>query len=177
MSHSAIATPVTGRWLIDATRSTLRVSVKVGLFVAVSGTFADVRGHVDVTDDPSSSRVDVTVGTASLSSGSACMDTLLHSAGVIDSVKNPAIAFVSRALRPGPASGTWLLDGLLATDSAVLDVTLQMARPSACDGRLLFRATGTLPSRSAVRLLSQPGVEKVLGSTMKLDLTVTAVPA
>lgn len=166
-----------GRWLIDAARSTLRVSVKVGLFATVHGTFADVTGHVDVTADPAGSHVEVVVGTASLSSGSACMDTLLHGAGLIDSARNPSIGFVSRTVRPGNVPGSWFLDGLLATDGAVLDVTLEMRDPVHTGGALLFRATGSLPSREAVRLLSQPGVERAIGKTMGLDLTVVAVPA
>ena len=166
-----------GRWAIDAARSTLQVSVKVGLFATVRGSFSDVTGHVDLAGDPRRSRVDVTVATSSLTSGSACMDALLHGAGVIDSARNPSIGFVSRALRPGPTTGSWRLDGLLATDGAVLDVTLEMSEPTRLDDALVFRATGSLQSRDAVRLLSQPGVERVLGRTMGLDLTVTAVPA
>ena len=166
-----------GRWIIDAASSTLEVSVKVGIFATVHGSFADVSGHLDLTADPQQSRVQVSVGTASLSSGSACMDAVLHGAGVVDSARNPSIEFVSRALRPGSTGGTWLLDGLLATENAVLDVTLKMTDPLEQDGALLFRAKGSLQSKDAVRLLSQPGVERVLGRTMGLDLTVVAVPA
>jgi polyisoprenoid-binding protein YceI len=166
-----------GRWAIDARRSTLRVSVKVGLFATVDGTFGDVEGHVDVAENPLDSRVDVTVPTRSLSSGSACMDSLLHGAGIVDSAKNPHIGFVSRSVRPGDVPGTWLLDGLLATDGAVLDVTLQMSSPVREDDHLRFHAVGSLQSKDAVRLLSRPGVDKILGRTMRLDLTVVAVPA
>ena len=164
----------TGRWFVDARRSTLKVSVKVGLLATVHGTFADVAGHVDIAPDPLDSRVEVSVATASLSSGSSCMDALLHGAGVIDSVRNPHVGFVSRAVRPGPRTGSWFLDGLIATDSAVLDVTLEMTDPIDDRGDLLFHARGALPSRQAVRLLSQPGVDRLLGRTMGLDLTVRA---
>jgi polyisoprenoid-binding protein YceI len=169
--------PAAGRWAIDARRSSLRVSVKVRLFATVDGTFGDVNGHVDVAENPLDSRVDVTVPTRSLSSGSACMDSLLHGAGIVDSAKNPHIGFVSRSVRPGEVTGTWLLDGLLATDGAVLDVTLQMSDPVREDDHLRFHAVGSLQSKDAVRLLSRPGVEKILGRTMRLDLTVVAVPA
>ena len=174
-AHEAAVEPV-GRWVIDAARSTLAVSVKVGPFVTVRGLFSDVNGHVDLRPDPTRSRVDVSVGTASLTSGSACLDALLHGAGVVDSARNPSIGFVSRAVRAGAKSGSWLLDGLLATDGAVLDVSLEMTEPLRRDDALVFRATGTLQSKDAVRLLSQPGVERLLGRTMGLDLTVTAVP-
>jgi polyisoprenoid-binding protein YceI len=175
-SFTPAGTLPTGRWAIDAARSTLRVSVRVGMLATAHGTFADVSGHVDVTSDPVDSTVAVTVGTASLSSGSACMDSLLHGAGLVDSAKNPCIGFVSRSVRASTPQ-TWLLDGRLATDSAVLDVTLDMMTPVAHDGAFLFRASGRLPSEQAVRLLSHPGVERVLGRTMALDLTVVAIRA
>jgi len=165
-----------GPWFIDAQRSTLRVSVRVGRLVTAHGTFADVTGRVDVAANPIDSRVDVTVGTTSLSSGSACMDAMLHGAGIVDSTKNPLIAFVSHAIRPGAVAGAWLVDGLLATDSAVLDVTLEMFEPVLAADTLLFHAIGALQSGDAVQLLSQSGVERVLGRTMRLDLTVVAVP-
>lgn len=169
--------PSVGRWLIDAGRSTLRVEVKLGLLMNISGSFADVRGSVDIAADPAASRVQVAVGTASLSSGSSCVDALMHGTGVVDSARNPTIEFVSTALRRGGTTSSWLLDGLLVTDSALLEVTLQMPDPVARSGCLTFRATGVLPSREAVRLLSQPGVERLLGSTMRLDLTVVATRA
>lgn len=167
----------TGRWFVDAARSTLRVRVKVGLFAVVCGTFSDVSGQVEVTADPVGSQVEVAVATASLSSGSRCMDALLHGAGMVDSARNPLLSFVSRAVRVGRSQGTWLLDGLLATDGAVLDVSLQMSDPVRTDGALVFRATGSLPSAQAVRLLSHQGVERLLGRTMDLDLTVVATRA
>ena len=69
---------------------TVRVSVKVGLFATVHGTFADVTGHVDLAANAIDSRVDVTVATTSLTSGSACMDAILHGAGAMS-------PFVSRS--------------------------------------------------------------------------------
>jgi hypothetical protein len=151
---------VAGRWQVDGSRSALQVSVKVGLFATAHGRFHEVTGHVDVATDHLASTVEISVATASLSSGSACMDTLLHGAGIIDS------------------DGCWLLDGLLTTDGAVLDVTLRMSDPAlGADGALTLTAVGELTSKDAVRLLSRPGVEKMLGRTMALDLTVVVVPA
>ena len=169
----AIPSMATTHWVIDANRSTLRVSVKVG-FLTVHGTFADVTGQLELAGDPLSSKVEVRVGTDSLTSGSACMDSLLHGAGVVDSARNPLIHFVSTGLEQR-SGGRWLLVGRLATDSAALDVTLEMGEPVEQNGSFLFRATGVLPSGEAVRLLAQNGVERVLGKTMKLDLTVSAV--
>ncbi len=169
-----IPSPATTRWFVDAFRSTLRVSVKVGL-LTVHGTFPDVTGHVELAGDPLASRVAVSVRTASLTSGSACMDSLLHGAGILDSARNPLIRFESTGLQRRPR-GQWLLRGLLATDSATLDVTLEMSEPVQQGGTYLFRASGVLRSGDATRLLARNGVQRVLGKTMKLDLTVSAVP-
>jgi polyisoprenoid-binding protein YceI len=176
-STSDLDRPVAGRWSIDAHRSTLRVGAKVGLLLTVSGTFADVCGVVQIADDPTASQVQVAVATASLSSGSSCMDALLHGAGLIDSARNPTIDFTSRAVRPSRSIGSWLLDGVLTTTSARLPVTLTMRDPVARNGCLTFRASGAVPSGEAVRLLSQPGVERVLGPTLQLDLAVAAIRA
>ena len=169
--------PAAGRWLIDAERSTLRVTVKFGRLLTVSGTFGDVYGAVEIADAPADSTVQVSVGTASLSSGSGSMDALMHGARIVDSARNPTIDFVSSTLRAGRTADCWLVDGLLATANAVLDVTLEMAAPVVGDGWLTFRATAALPSLEAVRLLSPPGIERVLGPILRLDLTVVAVRA
>ena len=164
-----------GHWQIDAARSTLQVSVTVGLLATVRGRFAQVSGSVQIAADPRASSVSVSVGTSSLTSGSTTMDTLLHQAGVVDSARNPAVAFASRAVRPAAKAGRWLLDGLLATDGGILDVTLEMPEPAlGPDGTLQVSARGQLSTRDAVRLLSHPGVDRLLGRTMGLDLTVVA---
>jgi hypothetical protein len=41
--------------------------------------------------------------------------------------------------------------------------------------RIRFRATGTIASRDAVRLLSQPGVDRLIGKSMGIDLVIEAV--
>ncbi|MTD15751.1 hypothetical protein GIS00_17595 [Nakamurella sp. YIM 132087] len=165
-----------GRWTIECSRSALKVSVKVGIFATATGRFGRVTGQVELAEDHLASTVEVAVDTRSLTSGSSSMDALLHGAGIIDSEANPTISFVSRALRPAGQDGRWLLDGLLTTDGAVLDVTLDMADPTlAADGALELHAVGQLSSKDAVRLLSHPGVEKILGRTMALDLVVVVV--
>ncbi len=174
MSHTPTVSSTSlaaGRWVIDSVRSHLKVSVKVGLFT-VHGRFTDVHGTVEVGEQQDDSAVSVTVATASLTSGSHTMDALLRGAGVIDTERNPEIAFDSRALRP--AGDRWELDGLLVTKGGVLDVSLQLAAPTAGpDGALVFRARGALTSKEAVRLLSSIGMDRLLGRTMELDLMLT----
>lgn len=172
---SSVIERVSGRWVLDAGRSNLRVSVKVGFLATVYGRFCDMSGHVDISRDLLSSRIAVEVGTASLTSGSSHMDALLHGAGIVDSKANPIIAFESTALK-AESDGTWWLHGDLATGNGSLPASLQLNEPTVIQpGRMRFRATGSLPTRDAVWLLSHPGVERLLGRHMGLDLTVEAV--
>lgn len=166
-----------GNWTIDATRSTLQVGVRVGL-MTVRGRFTQVDGELEIVEETADSSISVTVQTSSLTSGSRSMDSMLLGAGVIDTEANPVIAFASRAIRADHDSGSCAIDGLLATDGGVLDISLTSGAPELLpDGSMLFRAAGSLPSRDSVRLLSRTGVERLLGRTMELDLTIVAVPA
>ncbi|GGM00462.1 YceI family protein [Nakamurella endophytica] len=168
-------TDPTGRWQIDATRSTLGVAVRVGVLATVHGRFQDVTGDLVMADDPLASQVTVSIRTASLTSGRSTVDSVLIGAGVVDTRRNPMLGFASCGVRPTAHPDRWLLDGLLATEGGLLDVTLEMATPQVLpDGSLRCHATGALPSRDAVRLLSRPGLERMLGRSMELDLVVVA---
>lgn len=164
-----------GRWLIDAERSSLQISVKVGFVATVSGRFTEVRGALELAGDPLSSTIAVEVPTRSLTSGSSHWDSVLLNAGLIDSTANPTIAFASTALAEN--NGGWCMFGLLVTERGCLPVSFQLVCLSETVDRMRFRATGSLAARDAVRLLSQPGVERLIGKTMTVDLVVEAVPA
>lgn len=165
---------VSGRWAIDADRSSLKISVKVGFVATVSGRFTDVAGVLEVGRDLSDSSISVEVATSSLTSGSSHWDSVLTNAGLIDADANPAIAFRSTALT---ATGKgWRLDGELVTARARQPISLDLECCNSDGGdRITFRATGSLLSRDAVRMLSQPGVERLVGKTMTVDLLVEAV--
>lgn len=160
-----------GVWSIDSARSDLRVAVKVGLFGTARGRFGDVTGHLELGDDPAGSRVTVTVGTNSLTSGSATMDALLS--GAVDAQAHPVLTFASKAVRPD--GDGWIVHGLLATESGVLDVALNLDEPAFVRGGVAtFSVYGELATGDALRLLSRRGLDKILGKTMRLDLTVVA---
>jgi polyisoprenoid-binding protein YceI len=171
LPESACAAIRSGRWVIDPERSHLKVSVKVGLFT-ICGRFADVNGFVEVGADHAESTVSVTVATESLTSGSGTMDAMLRGAGVIDTVKNPTIAFDSHELRY--TGKGYELRGILVTNGGVLEVTYELEEPEFVDAdSLVIRARGALASKDAVRLLSCAGMDRVLGKSMGLDLLLT----
>lgn len=165
--------PFTGRWEVDADRSSLRVGVKVGLFATAHGRFTEMAGLAVLTDRPEACEVDVTVTTASLTSGSATMDGLLRGAGIVDCTTNPALTFRSTAVRP--ARSGWELVGELVTAGGTLALTLAMSDPEPLGDDLKLRATGSINTCEAIRLLSHPGLGTLLGRTMSLDLQVVLV--
>lgn len=170
----AEAAPTTpGSWAIDAEASSLQISVKVGFLATVTGRFSDVRGHIDMADALVDSSIAVEVATGSLTSGSAHWDGVLLAAGLVDTTTNPTISFESTGIT---ARGVhWLLGGLLVTERGCLPVEFQLECLGQRTDRIRFRATGAISSRDAVRLLSQPGVERLIGRTMTVDLVVEAV--
>ncbi|MBM9466127.1 YceI family protein [Nakamurella leprariae] len=177
----AAATPRPGRWVIDPHRSDLRVGVKVGGLVPVQGRFAELAGTVELTADPERTQISARVATASLTSGSSHWDAVLTHAGLVDVRTNPQIAFTSTALRAGSATGwaarRWELDGTLLTGRGTLAVRFALCCTEASTERITLRATGSVGSRDAVRLLSQPGFEKLIGRSMAVDLAIEAAPA
>jgi polyisoprenoid-binding protein YceI len=165
-----------GRWTIDASRSTLQVSVRVGGVATVRGRFTDLRGQVDVAQDPQDSCIDASVATASLTSGSAHWDQVLTSAGLVDTQANPEIAFSAVGLHPAgpPGANRWQLEGILVTARGLLEVRFDLTCLGAGPDELRFLATGAVSSKEAVHLLSRPGFEKLIGRSMSIELAITA---
>lgn len=177
------ATPA-GVYRLDPAGCDLEVSVRFGL-VTVRGRFTDATGTLDVAEQPAASSVAVRVATASLTSGSATMDGLLHGAKLIDPERNPELEFTADELTctgscagSGAGSGAGsTVTGTLRTATGSLALTLQVAAGDLdAEGALRVTAAGSLPTAEAVGLLSVPGVERVLGRTMTLRLTLRAHP-
>lgn len=170
-----VPTAGAGRWVIDAAASSLRATVTVGFVVTVTGRFTDVCGEFELADDRTESTIRVTIQSGSLTSGSTHWDTVLVNAGVIDVRANPTLVFTSTGIRT--ASEGWVLDGILTTARGELPVRFDLRCVMERPDRVRFRAGGTINSRDAVHLLSQPGFERLLGRTLTIDLSVDAVPA
>lgn len=173
---ATVGTPAAaGRWRIDAAASALQISVKVGFVATVTGRFTRMCGLVHLGGGATDSRIDASVETGSLTSGSSSWDTVLINAGLVDTTANPTVSFCSTALRA--VGDHWTLDGDLRTRRGVLPVRLELRCLGQSPERIRFEAVGSIASRDAVRLLSQPGVERLIGRSMALHLRVEAVPA
>lgn len=174
-SAAGAPTAPAGRWVIDARASSLEVRVTIGFVVTVTGRFTDVQGAFDLTDDRTDSTIQVSVQSGSLTSGNTHWDTVLVNAGVVDVAANPTLCFASTEIRT--AREGWVLTGVLTTARGVLPVQFDLRCVAERAERVRFRATGAISSKDAVTLLSQPGFERLIGKTLKIDLLVEAVPA
>jgi polyisoprenoid-binding protein YceI len=80
------------------------------MITKVRGRFPDVRGRVVVAEDPADSRLEVTIGTASVESGNATRDAHLRSAELLDVERYPEATFTSVSVDWRGTGGTVLGD-------------------------------------------------------------------
>jgi polyisoprenoid-binding protein YceI len=122
------ATPSTSTtWTIDPTHTLVEFSTKHMMITTVKGRFTDVKGTI-VTDDrdPSQSSAEVTIATASVSTGTDARDEHLRSADFFDVEKFPAITFRSTRIDGGsltPGAGFTVVGELTVRD-VTKEVTL-----------------------------------------------------
>lgn len=163
-----------GIWTLDSERSTLEIGVKVGGFVAVRGRFTHMSGEIQLANEIARCSIDVTVRTDSLTSGNSHWDSVLLGAGLVDTATNPMIGFRSVGLHRVSDSDHYELAGILTTNRGDLAVRFELICLGRQPERVRLRATGSIGSKDAVALLSQPGLERVIGKQMSIDLTVEA---
>lgn len=122
----AVAEPgtlVTGDYVIDASHSRLGFSARHAMVTTVRGDFTDFDGtaHVDA-ETPASSRVDLTIRTASINTASADRDGHLRSGDFFDAEAHPEITFVSTSVE---RDGTdWTITGDLTIKGISRPVTI-----------------------------------------------------
>jgi len=104
---------------IDPAHTDVLFSAKHMMVTTVRGTFRDVRGRVDLDEsDPTASRAEIVLSTASLDSGFAARDTHLRSADFFDSETYPEIRVVSTGIRARGGN-----DYTVTADVTIRDVT------------------------------------------------------
>lgn len=86
---------------IDASHSLIEFSVKHMMVTTVKGRFKNFSGDVEIdATNPAASKVDVTVETASIDTGSEQRDAHLRGADFFDAEKYPTITFTSKKVEP-----------------------------------------------------------------------------
>jgi len=90
--------PIAGDWEIDPGHAEVAFIGRHLMMTKVRGRFTDVSGTVRIAEDPSNSSVEVTIGMASVSSGSTDRDDHLRSADFFDVERFPTGTFRSTAV-------------------------------------------------------------------------------
>jgi polyisoprenoid-binding protein YceI len=121
-----VQVPVAGSWKIDPGHAEVAFIGRHFMLTKVRGRFTDVAGTIEIADDPADSSVSVTIGTASVTSGSVDRDNHLRSSDFFAVDRFPTATFRSHRVN---WSGTAAkLDGELTivgvTRPVELDVEL-----------------------------------------------------
>ena len=98
--------PAPGVWDIDPGHTDLAFVGRHFMVTKVRGRFTDVTGRVVIAPQMSDSSVEVTIGMASVESGSADRDAHIRSADLFDVERYPTATFVSRSVDWSGTSGT-----------------------------------------------------------------------
>lgn len=137
--------PAAGTWAIDPGHADVAFVGRHLMFTKIRGRFSDVAGTVVIADEPSRSSVEVTIGMASVVSGSTDRDDHLRSADLFDVERFPTATFRSTEVRwtDGPhaeVQGDLTIHGV--TRPVVLDVELSGSLTDPWGGeRAMFSAS------------------------------------
>lgn len=122
-----------GTWTLDKTHTALTFIARHMMVTKVRGSFPDFEGSVEVAEDLSDSKVDVTITVASVTTGAPDRDAHLISPDFFDAANYPNIRFVSTGIRE--EDGQWLMTGDLTIKDVTKPVTLYV----------IFEGTNTNP--------------------------------
>ena len=144
---TAIATTLNtltaGTWAIDPTHSEVGFVARHLMVTKVRGSFTDVSGTVEVAEDLAQSVANVTIKTASVSSGTADRDGHLRSADFFDSETYPQLTFHSTAFDGATLTGDLTIKDV--TKPVTLDVEFTgVATDPWGNEKAAFEATGEL---------------------------------
>lgn len=97
--NTFVTAPSQTRWALDPAHSSVEFAVRHLMIATVKGRFADVQGTVVLdSDDPTRSKVDVTIGAASIDTRMPQRDDHLRSADFFDVEHFPTLTFKSRTV-------------------------------------------------------------------------------
>ena len=114
-------TPAVGTWEVDPAHTTAEFVAR-HILTPVRGRFTEVSGRIEVAEDPTESRVEATMNTASVFTNDAKRDGHLRSPDFFDVEKYPTITFKSTRITD-QGDGRYKLFG----DLTIRDVTKEIA--------------------------------------------------
>lgn len=129
MTSSATTTSaLTGTWVADKAHMKIGFLAKHLMVTRVRGHFDDYEVNVEVADDLTNSKIDVTIDAASITTGAADRDNHLRSADFLDVENFPELRFVSTEIvQDGD-------DFEITGDLTIRDVTRSITLDATLDG-------------------------------------------
>lgn len=99
MTTQTVTKPEAGAWAIDPAHTHLGFVARHLVASKVRGSFESFSGTIEVAEDLTQSRVDVSIDTASVTTGAADRDNHLRSADFFDVENHPTMRFRSTEIR------------------------------------------------------------------------------
>ncbi len=117
--------PEAGTFAIDASHSAAAFTVRHLVVAKTRGRFTDIAGEIDFADNPLDSSVNVTIGSASVSTGDDVRDDHLRSPDFLDVEQHPTLTFRSTGVRYVNRE-QFVVDGELTIASVAKPVALEV---------------------------------------------------
>jgi len=176
------ATATLTRWNIDPAHSEVGFAAKHMMISTVRGRFSEISGYIDFDEnDPTSAKIDVEVGVASIDTRQEGRDNHLRSADFFDAENHPSMKFVSTKIEHArgddyKVTGDLTIRGI--TKPVTLDATFEGTHPDPWGGtRAGFSASGKI-NRNEFGLNWNATIEAggvVVGPEIKLQIEVETV--
>ncbi|MEJ7748335.1 MAG: YceI family protein [Candidatus Limnocylindrales bacterium] len=167
-------------WKIDNAHTQVNFSAKHMMVTTVRGTFHDVQGEIELGEaDPTRSRGEFRVATASVDTNFAARDGHLRSPDFFNAEAFPVITFRSTSVEP--AGDQYQVSGDLTirdvTRPVTFDVELDGIVPGMQGGRHAGLTATTKVDRDSWGLNWNVALEQggwLVGKEIKLDITIAA---
>ncbi len=168
-------------WKLDSAHTQINFSAKHMMVTTVRGTFHDVDGTIELDEsDPTRSRGEFRVATASVDTNFAARDAHLRSADFFDAESYPYISFTSTAIRQVRDDAFEVTGDLTIRDvtkPATFTVELEGIVPGMGGGRHAGLSASTKLERDAWGLNWNVALEQggwLVGKEIKLEIAIAA---
>jgi polyisoprenoid-binding protein YceI len=169
-------------WNIDGSNSVIGFGVKHMMVSTVKGCFHNVTGTIDWNeDDISSSYIEATVETNSLTTGDKSRDNNLRSPEFFDVRNYPTLSFKSKQIRK-IGGNKYRLSGAMTIRGVTRDVNFEVEYAGRASNPFASNSTGfrahAMINRKDFGLTWSPAIEAggvMVGDQVKIELYIKAV--